>query len=449
MEGVPVQVAERYRVAVVEPPPAHVARRLSSAKRLAEDAHYDFSLESTVLRRLDEWRRARSDDRLQREERIRRAEEAKNRAAAAAATLQRLHLAEVTYPSAADINDDHDDHKEPPAPTSDPEPSSPAPAPAEEEPHPELTVPTTSDGILQPTPVNTLPSRINLLDDLDPIAKYHIKSNRFQHLNGIHKNNVDKMTFSDFENDTSSPFDNLELKSINDLELLAQVLNTQQPTNTNAEESQTAYPTVDNTFSPVSTYGYDQTNPYSNLISDNYYNYYASNYAYVPNAVSYQPVQNNYDDDRYKFYNYPTTYAPQYPQVSETSSVPLTSDDDGQTTLLKSRSKSVPDIVKELDEEVAEARLKARERSHNCSPAPSRQVKQEASSSQENTSEKLSDPFDGLAPKLQTMCSSIGGMGFPLDRVARACNVIGDDDKKVCDMFVKLCNCRVTVMKKA
>lgn len=494
MEGVPVRVSDRCRPPKVAPPPGHVLERPARAARLAADAQYDFALETTVLHRLDEWKEARIRNKQERDERLRLAEEERSKerqlaveAADAERKLQRMHLAEVTYPSTEDINDES-------SPVENSEPSVSSTPPLTVDAAPEIPA-TTSDGILRPTPVtmNVVTSRVNLLDDLDPVAKFQqsmfAKPNKFSHINGLYKKNVDKMTFSDFENDTSSPFDNLELKSINDIELLAQVLNTQPSNNLNLEQNvtvngDTSHPVyqASNTYS---SYGYSN-NPYQNTLGDNYYNcdnklpqsfnfnvndtnnYYAPNYGYSSNAL-YQHVPNNYavpnnnitpndmkcDDSKmptynstvenpYKYYlNYPPTYA-QYSDVSNFQSDQIQTIDesaknvpsDSSQSLLKSRSKSVPDIVKELDEELAEARLKSRERSHNCSPAPSRQIKLEPSTSQVTNIDKLPDPYDNLNPKLQSVCKSISNMGFPLDRVARACDDIGDDDKKVSFIYI-------------
>lgn len=487
MEGVPVRVSDRCRPPKVAAPPGHVVERPAMAARVAADARYDFALETTVLRRMDEWKEARIRNKEERDERIRLAEEEKSKArqlaveaADAERKLQRMHLAEVTYPSTEDINDET-------SPVDNSEPLTPPP----QETIPDIPA-TTSDGILRPTLVtmNAVTSRVDLLDDLDPVARFQqtmfAKPKKFSHINGLYKKNVDKMTFSDFENDTSSPFDNVELKSINDIELLAQVLNTQPSNNLNSSE-QNVTVNGDTSHQPVyqgcntySSYGYS-TNPYQNPLGDNNYyncdnklpqsfnfnNYYAPNYGYSTNAM-YQQVPNNYAapnanvahenisdesnipvynstaENPYKYYlNYTPTYT-QYSDVSnfqsdQTQTVDEPSKNvptDSSQSLLKSRSKSVPDIVKELDEELAEARLKSRERSHNCSPAPSRQIKLEPSTSQVTDVDKLPDPYDNLNPKLQSVCNSISNMGFPLDRVARACDDIGDDDKKVSYVFL-------------
>ncbi|KAG7209397.1 hypothetical protein KM043_015492 [Ampulex compressa] len=125
---------------------------------------YDFSLERSVLEKMVEWRKAR---------------QANNKARHARLDEKRKKEKEETPP--------------PPPP---PPPDTVKHLPVNVVPVPETT-------ILTPQPLSP---PVNDLQD-------HIKTNG--------------LDFADFDNDTSSPFDNMELKTINDMEELAQVL---QPT---------------------------------------------------------------------------------------------------------------------------------------------------------------------------------------------------------------------------
>ncbi|XP_053987322.1 ubiquitin-associated protein 1 [Hylaeus volcanicus] len=124
---------------------------------------YDFSLERSVLEKMTEWRTVR---------------QANNKARHARLDEKKMREKKEFSPP-------------PPPPLPDMTKQLPVNAPA-----PETT-------ILTPQPLSPPP---NDLQD-------HVKTNG--------------LDFADFDNDTSSPFDNMELKTINDMEELAQVL---QPT---------------------------------------------------------------------------------------------------------------------------------------------------------------------------------------------------------------------------
>lgn len=163
MDGVHVKIAEAYKPPRKIGLPAAYNNRLPDVSKMM----YDFSLEKSVLEKMYEWRKARQSS---------------NKARQARLEEKRRKEKEESPPSPPSLSPDCMKQL----------PISTAPAP-------ETT-------ILKPQPLS--PS--NDLHDLQD----HMK------ING-------GLDFADFDNDTSSPFDNMELKTINDMEELAQVL---QPT---------------------------------------------------------------------------------------------------------------------------------------------------------------------------------------------------------------------------
>lgn len=566
MDGVPVKISEKYKPPPIITLPYGIIESTTKSSEVVESIHYDFSLENNVLKKLIEWQNARETERNERNHRLQLLEEAKQREQdLKAATeneerLKQLSISEVSYPSTEEISEISPDDME----ESKPQDNQTVPVShnseqtnqqlcqqiTSSEGHTENTLSygncmvsmyssnqyleSSKPEILQPTPVS--PHRTcaptNLLDDPDPIQQFQQSiTNKSHHkLSYIRpsymKNNVDNLTFSDFENDTSSPFDNMELKTINDLELLAQVLNTNQSIvhHTNMDESYGKQPILSqpsNGFTPTQTYSathstnnadvYSPKSAYVNTqdlsstmapytftprsmaMNNGYYDssgneqssfshtgmtnvgqYYTPDYGYsvsntmfqqIPNVSGYSQINDkviphngqseaNLDtsneggnqfnqslNNPYEYYGnyafYPattfnTTYSP--PVNVNTSVIPNEEAKEEPSKKIGSRSRSVPDIVRELDEEVAEARQRARDRSHNCSPAlQSAAVKPQ--SERLSPQEELPDIFPDLAPDLQSMCKHISAMGFPLTRVARACHRIGLDDKKVIIIF--------------
>ncbi|XP_060526544.1 uncharacterized protein LOC132702118 [Cylas formicarius] len=156
---------------------------------------------------------------------------------------------------------------------------------------------------------------------------------------------------SDFETDTSSPFDNMELKSINDLEVLAQVLKndgySQKATTSYVAPAVSAYSHVNGYYCQPSAFGAQQTNEY----------------------------------------------------------------------------RSVPDIMKSLERELNSTHINNASKSRVTSSTETR---------------GLMNPLDALPKDQQALCQSIGSMGFPLDRVARVCQTVGGDYKKIVEHLLAL-----------
>ncbi|KAJ0174934.1 hypothetical protein K1T71_009075 [Dendrolimus kikuchii] len=477
MDGVPVKISEKYK----RPPKIELPYSLHEcpprAQHVVDNVKFCSAFEKNVLGKLKELRSAKETKKNERCHRLQLLEEAKQKKLDAIAAaeeeerLKQLSVSEVSYPSTDEISalsPDDKQHK-----TCDTNIDNTENANVTDVILPCINTTTESQlNILQPIQVKSNYPENSLLDDPDPLQalKLNTKINRIQY-----NRNVETLTFRDFENDTSSPFDNVELKTINDMELLAQVLESQRGSTASCNPQ----PVIGQPYSvpncasqaqiegitylpnsyveqpiqgPSLMYTSPQHYPHGYYIQDTEnVNLYTPNYQYyVPNnygniesnyysnempttSVEAQQIQNGstYIQQPYYFqnpYNVTQYQAPYVPNdTKETTTAPQ--------TVTKSRSRSVPDIVKELNDELAMVKLRANERSYNVSPAPKSEpqpvVIEKKVERRRKKSEQLPNPFEKLSPKLQQMCQKIHGMGFPLDRVARICTLIGDNDKKV------------------
>lgn len=228
--------------------------------------------------------------------------------------------------------------------------------------------------------------------------------------------------YSDFENDTSSPFDNVELKTINDLDILAQVLNTLQTNDTHTPETTSTESTAssdntpvqqqktilpnDNTIDPNSHFYQQPTNEttigYGSMTAnqterltefpryattyqtnENYYNFDNRNKQtqHLSNAVDVLPTTVIPNNEFY--YNSPTMGPNSYNLTNHNfnvhvgynmnnvdSAIQTAYNSSAMVTghLEKSKSKSVPDILKELNDELRNSEMK-RQRNNSQSIA--------------------------------------------------------------------------------
>ncbi|CAH0399321.1 unnamed protein product [Chilo suppressalis] len=506
MDGVPVKISEKYKRPPVIELPYSVRECTIRAENAVENVKYCSTFEKNVLTKLKELRSAKETKKNERRHRLQLSEEAKQKkldaiaAAEAEEKLKQLSVSEVSYPSTDELSalspDEKPEQCDVPIPCHDYTEVSEViqsetlyASCKTQESHPD---------ILQPIQVHANYPHNNLLDDPDPLQELKL-SNKIAKMPQYSKvpqySNIDTLTYKDFENDTSSPFDNVELKTINDMELLAQVLQSQRDSTTSCHPQafmpdQTYIPNctsqpqvegmtyVPNTFVeqsmqepsvmylpqhyPVSNgYYVSPENTCDNTLPVDNMNMYMPNYQYYVPTNPYPVVDPTYYNNQL-----PTTstgpiengstYIPQ-PYYFHVPQVPFAADNTAYNTIqnqnlqnienqnlpsnsqstMKSRSRSVPDIVRELNEELASAKLRMNERSYNASPAPKNVPRSSLSSSKKEEkkhrrkSEHLPNPYEKMPPSLQNMCQKIHGMGFPLDRVARVCGLLGDNDKKV------------------
>lgn len=316
MDGITVKISEQYK----PPPrinlPISYAQRLSQNKQLQDNMPcYSFEIERRVKEQLDILKRIKNEadeNRKLRSERIK--EELKVRKEEAEKEMSEKK--KVSSPIF--VNEES----------------------------------SRSNGILQPV-------RVKSCGILTPIPLNNSGSQ-------INSGSADRSPFniSDFEADTSSPFDNMELKTLNDMEELAQVLRSETTNNVQM------YPTV-------------QTIP-----SHSYYNSFTEQQtnSFLPNYT--HPIMyNGTASTPYSSY----TYNPNYTTTTH---------------------KTVPDLLKALEVKLSITDGKVEE-------------------NRKRIIEDSDDIFLSLPKNLQDLTTTISTMGFPRARVAKACQLYGDNHKKV------------------
>lgn len=535
MEGVPVKISERFR------PPPKVTLPQSVINRLVQvDSgvgpssrtvpSYDFELEETVLKRIGEWRAAKDKQLYERSERIRRKEQ---ELARLAEEEQKRKLNQICYPETDDLSSASEDDGEDEVSEENDES---IPSGSSEEQVAQIRTSAAQysqfnkfDTILIPTvlPELTTLNRTSASGELItsagglPTNNVHIPKST----NLLNNNNYNKINYSDFENDTSSPFDNMELKTMNDLDILAQVLNLNAPSSGSerspeesndtkpitTEEAPPACPTptveqatVPTVQQPQFTYSQQpqqyqhgtytmptSANDYYKSYNSYHYNYCqytpptstSSANCYTPTAAPAATVpyhspstQYQYQPTPYNYYPYTSaaasnspatqpTYAHNYlynnaasyynyPPAGPTVGPNDATAADGSSNLadasssMKSKSKSVPDIVRQLDEEVQDSALR-RTRNNSQSNAERRQdgdVPTTAAAAGHNEQGAASATcrredftlYNQLSPGDQNLVKRIGSMGFPLERVAAVLKRLGNDDKKIVEHLIPL-----------
>lgn len=498
MNGVPVKISENYK------PPKKIAITQSVVQRLANPSAtvqllastYDFTLERTVLAKMCEWQHVRAQENCDRKERMRlRLQERQKQIEA----KQKQMLTAVSYPSADDFSSDDDrdednsndssaNAKSNSVPISSASATSAAPAAIK---HQQFSPPNYFDSILVPTVMPGQHGK-NGATVLTPCST--------------------KINYSDFENDTSSPFDNVELKTINDLDILAEVLNTsatiqdEQPAtkesakqrdlprstapvatqqniqnhnNVYTQQQQQQHPHQQQQAPPpqpqqmnqtyASYYDHSTYNHQSNQLQHAIPMYQPTNYNTATNIVDPKPkigqyfystvnanpystsitdhsghhrnpyIQNNY-------YNNANYNASTVVGVAHVYTGPI---DQRTPTVIenpmpnKSKSKSVPDIMQEINDELKNSERKRARNNSQCSTSPADESSSQSSSStaaavathksQQPRRSKSSRPslYHSLSESSQQLATNISSMGFPLERVARITEKLGRDDKKV------------------
>uniref|UniRef100_A0A1B0CGX6 Putative histone methyltransferase complex subunit ash2 n=1 Tax=Lutzomyia longipalpis TaxID=7200 RepID=A0A1B0CGX6_LUTLO len=333
IDGVPVKISENYRPPPIISLPQPTRHRLERREHPSVASDYDFALELSVLTKIREWRNLRDGQDTVRRERILVREQERRRVLE---ERQKALLTQVSYPSAEDLSSEED---ELPAETQIERHSTP---------QGHFSPPTNFDTILMPTVLPDARGSATTCQDAQRAPKSPYSA-------------LAKINYSDFESDTSSPFDNLELKTINDLDILAQVLKT---TATIEEAAANGETTTNNEVPPCGDFSaqslaqvsYDtiSTDIYSTptvlpmeqpQYHHTYHAYpssvYANNHLQQPASCYGQLVSNG-------GYYYGTNYAPvfTYTQpVAQPEAPPQNVPD-------RLKSKSVPDIANELNNEV-------------------------------------------------------------------------------------------------
>lgn len=539
-----MKISERFKPPPKITLPQSVINRLAqvqSGGTLRTPVSYDFDLEATVLKRITEWRAAKEKERYEREERVRLKELERTRLAE---EEQKRKLNQISYPNTDDLSSASEGEEEGSADEN--EESTPSGSSEERiQSNHTLSVASSNavqhshmnkfDSILMPTVLpdvatSALVSPEKAIDSGSTPLNFSIPKNT-NLLNNNHSI-YNKINYSDFENDTSSPFDNMELKTINDLDILAQVYNLdishsgpeRSPADSNENEAkkklenqcspnqnqdndvsvvQNATPLQSLSYQPQSQYqptAYTQSSGQEVLSNDYYKSYDGYHYNYgaayappssTPSNASYatqdsrflsqyqstagtsyqQSTQSQYQPFNYfpytssssnsatqstyaNAYFYNSTYghqsqlAPNYNNypvqanatATETPSAGYNSSGESSkgedASSLRSKSKSVPDIVRQLDEEVKNsAQRRTRNNSQSVAesnPAEEKSIGKSESSTQDYTL------YNRLSPTDQNLVKRIGSMGFPLERVAAVLTRIGNNDKKIVEHLIPL-----------
>lgn len=362
LDGIPVKISEKYK------PPKRISLALSYSQimalnKLVQDPlpTYDFSLEETLKIRVNEWREARStlaEDRKQRLHILTQERQTKNWSstenAEATEVLRANQSNSDSDTASSDLSTNIDSNPELPQKSG--------------------LYYSTESGVLIPM---TFPSQKH------PV--YQIEKGLFN--------------FSEFESDTSSPFDNMELKTINDLEELAEVLKRDSDKNS---------PPVHNTLIK------DASTPI-NVIENNYINSSTCSENIFDNA--YNIITNSKDTVHVNGFYYNHT-----PFSSSNSA--CDPHIDLQTTQARdSNVRTVTEIMRSLEEELANNHIEA---------TASARKPVEVLSTNKPADNSLDNPFNTLNIERRDMAVAISKMGFPLPRVARACVALDGNQKKVC-----------------
>lgn len=227
-------------------------------------------------------------------------------------------------------------------------------------------------------------------------------SNKNEYVANTKVNDKSPFNISEFEADTSSPFDNMELKTINDMEELAMVLKSEEKSAANINNQYS-------TSQPYINYPTSQTNSAISSFSCNLQPSPAYSYNATTNGYYYDPYSSNF--------NYKSKF--NYNSAAE------------QNDTLK----SVPDIMKDLQTELNNSRINSVVNDDYAPVSSSTLINQSDQATSklicEANKEELENPYHTLTKELQSLSVTISSMGFPLDRVARACSVLGNDHKKV------------------
>uniref|UniRef100_A0A0A9WXU6 Ubiquitin-associated protein 1-like protein n=1 Tax=Lygus hesperus TaxID=30085 RepID=A0A0A9WXU6_LYGHE len=223
----------------------------------------------------------------------------------------------------------------------------------------------------------------------------------------------DIFKYSDFENDTSSPFDNEELKTLNDMEELAHVLGATSVSGQNRDESLTRSA---NDWQQMNYGSPSQGQFYGNNINFNAISMSTSHPSLsCPVTYSSQlPMTGQYSSYQEPLqYNVSSNISTQDKHKHEDNRAPSSDDkagnDDGD----------VSEIVKSLQEYLGQRKT---ENSHRPNPNSVKDIG--------------SVPFSNLNDREQTMARTVGEMGFPLSRTTAAVQLFGTDESKIIEYLL-------------
>ncbi|XP_047003897.1 probable basic-leucine zipper transcription factor Q isoform X1 [Schistocerca americana] len=413
MDGVPVKISEKYK------PPRKINLPVGYQNRAplaSVDEVYDFSLENTVLRKIAEWRKLQEQLVSRRRENIKQHNAEKKDASSKGETDWNVPATVSTSVSvtanSADASTSHCQQQQQQQ-ASQQQQQQQQQASQQQQQQQQLLQQYAS--ILTPVPISM------------PLST-----------TTHHKNHSHHFNLSDFETDTSDPFDTVELKTINDMEELAHVLQPTIPVTS----------TVPNCY----TLPYNSSQHYGMVVESNkdsvilpHLNGLTGYRMMRDGGFATLPVQQKSSAN----VNYPNLWGDSY---NEATTNQRSSQQDGAG--YGALSKSVPDIMKELDRELKEKRrgptpptvMSSRPASlgstglENWKPWPDLDSPDQSAALKTTNKEKcacpLPNPFAELSVEEQNLAIHISEMGFPLPRTARACQLVGSDDKKMVEFLL-------------
>lgn len=207
MSQIPVKIAENYKPPKKVTLNQNIAQRLTNASNVTAHCTYEFSLEHSILVQMNEWQniRQRTDD-----ERKKRLCSYQQQRQKQYEENQKQIITAVSYPSTDDLSSD-DDGDSGHGTSSDSKPSSAT----------KIPIASASAQQFQFSPTNRFDSI------LVPTVMGGHHGNQSDNGN-VTKSKTplhSKFNFQEFENYSSNPFDNVEMKTINDLDILTEVWN--------------------------------------------------------------------------------------------------------------------------------------------------------------------------------------------------------------------------------
>lgn len=535
VDGIVIKVAEKYRVPPRIAIPEEVVQLVCGDhyKRLLADTkvEYDFNLERNVIQKIDEWQRVHDQSEHVRQEQLR----ARDRERRQNQEKEQKHLLnQVSYPSTDDLSlsSDNENTGEDDSRSVDPQQQQQSNLSTNQPPNlgggsnGKAPHPLSQDFscILQPTIVPE--PNIGIVESNKAMSTWSaaLKNSSGGLMSGGNGLTNTAINYSEWESDNYSPFDRMELKSMNDLDILAQVLHTTQLAN-NAEKAEQnkalceeelpksppqitspeacvspppaqvksppspppVVPTVTNStqftesysnpwqyhnHQPVNaptqsqahpstflTYQEQPTTASATAASQSHmdYNSPGSNGSYYPNhqnqqqsnnARSYLPQQpiHQYPATVYQqyatnHYQYPppsagqTQYSTQFSGMTTTAELDRKLDSESSPSsqsLMRSKSKSVPDIMHELEEEVKASEQRRRTRNHSQCAKTAAEEEEAADNDSSSPDDSKTDPLERLTTtESRDLAIKISKMGFSLHVVATVIEHLGNDDKKV------------------
>lgn len=482
MDDVPVVISSKWKIPPLPNIPNECVSGFFDCSEVLkqQSLQYEYSLEQKVLEKVQEWKIARTREINEREMRIKLRQEERRKRLEAEGTKLKEQLTQVSYPSPDEFSDNEEETTKKTSEDKETQPFN------------------NFDSILTPTVVNVQNSNEITSRDLEALSNVTMSKAPGSNV-WVYNKNATKLELADFENDASDPFYNMELKTIDDLDILAQVLKTSvnlhSKVNKNSNCSNNNNNESDEKNSKILNGDDDETKENDEKPSDeeksekspvkidvtpeqqpdNVQNCYTSE-PYValpqyPNSgfTSFNPnIYSNYSQTPYYLpgtqqYNFGTDHHSFLPNTSYNSSPyamdslrsppPFTTNSINDQNLSenasKLRSKSVPDIVKELEDELEDSQKRRIRNNSQCQEEERKNRRFDVNSTSnclantknmeenQNCDELL---IKKLPKELQNLALKISQMGFPIQRVCRIMQQVNGDDKKVriCDFCVQI-----------